>query len=332
MAWFKVDDQLHNHRKARAVLRSAASKRRDAAPMGLWALAGSWCGQNRTGGFIPAELLDDWDDDAQALAERLIDAGLWRRDEVDGEPGYRFHDWADRNPAGAGEGGDPLVSASARANHVRWHVKRGRAVPDCSLCVPSDPADSVRNPVGFRSESADQVGSLSDLCSTDSDLCSTVATAVSPQVVRGDPVGFRSDSDRNPPVPVPDPDRSGGYVSGERYDAQTRAIANEPPPPSARCEKHPRGTTAACADCRANRVAADADAADHRHRAAQERAEKRTAEAAAKASAIAACGLCNADGYRGAVVCDHLDHAPAAARGRAKVQAELAAIAARRAS
>ena len=30
---------------------------------------------------------------------------------------------------------------------------------------------------------------------------------------------------------------------------------------------------------------------------------------------IADCGLCDADGYRGSTICDHIDHAPAARRG-----------------
>lgn len=42
-----------------------------------------------------------------------------------------------------------------------------------------------------------------------------------------------------------------------------------------------------------------------------------------KRAAIANCGLCDRDGYRGLHVCDHEDHRPAAARGMALVQAEL---------
>lgn len=38
---------------------------------------------------------------------------------------------------------------------------------------------------------------------------------------------------------------------------------------------------------------------------------------------IANCGLCNDDGYRGATICDHIDHRPAYARGMAKVRAAL---------
>lgn len=41
-------------------------------------------------------------------------------------------------------------------------------------------------------------------------------------------------------------------------------------------------------------------------------------------SLIAFCELCDDEGYRGNRVCDHVDHAPAAERGMAKVRAVLA--------
>lgn len=44
---------------------------------------------------------------------------------------------------------------------------------------------------------------------------------------------------------------------------------------------------------------------------------------AARAQAIVNCGMCNDDGYRGLTVCDHVDHEPAAKRGRELIQAEL---------
>lgn len=39
--------------------------------------------------------------------------------------------------------------------------------------------------------------------------------------------------------------------------------------------------------------------------------------------AIDNCELCDDDGYRGSTICDHRDHAAAAARGRAACQAAL---------
>lgn len=46
---------------------------------------------------------------------------------------------------------------------------------------------------------------------------------------------------------------------------------------------------------------------------AQQRAQLR-------ADAIARCNLCDDDGYRGGVVCDHRDHTEAATRGMAKIR------------
>lgn len=42
-----------------------------------------------------------------------------------------------------------------------------------------------------------------------------------------------------------------------------------------------------------------------------------------KAIHIRSCGLCDDDGYRGHSVCDHQDHAAAAARGIEAVRAQM---------
>ena len=48
------------------------------------------------------------------------------------------------------------------------------------------------------------------------------------------------------------------------------------------------------------------------------------------AAAIANCALCDAHGYRGNRVCDHIDHVAENAPGRAAARAALAEIRARR--
>jgi hypothetical protein len=140
MAWFKVDDQLPKNRKARAVRKSHPDKRRDIAPFGLWTIAGALSDD----GWIALEVLEDWDDDAEQLAERLVSAGLWYATERDGEPGYVFHDWHDQNPIR--DDNDPS-STGTFGNHVRWHVQRQIVAPDCAHC-PKEPSADDRPDIG----------------------------------------------------------------------------------------------------------------------------------------------------------------------------------------
>lgn len=90
MPWFRVDDKLHDHRKARRARKSA---------MGVWVLAGSWCMDNLSNGFVPEDVLPRWGTKADAKA--LVDVGLWHPDEKDGEPGWSFHDWHEFQPTRA---------------------------------------------------------------------------------------------------------------------------------------------------------------------------------------------------------------------------------------
>ena len=90
MAWFKVDDKLHSHKKA---------ARAGIAAMGLWTVAGSWCSDHLTDGFVPdyiAERLAPGE--AEQLADRLVAAGFWTKDVHDGDDGWRFNDWDDYQP------------------------------------------------------------------------------------------------------------------------------------------------------------------------------------------------------------------------------------------
>lgn len=147
MAWFKVDDGLHDHRKTRKVRRSHPKKKRDVAPFGLWVLAGSWAGANGTSGFVPLEVLEEWDDDHTALSKRLVEAGLWWPTVEEGEQGYGFHDWEDRNPV-------TEVDSGRFGNHLRWHVNRKITNPDCTFCNP--------DPIGAnRGDDRDESGTIS---------------------------------------------------------------------------------------------------------------------------------------------------------------------------
>lgn len=46
--------------------------------------------------------------------------------------------------------------------------------------------------------------------------------------------------------------------------------------------------------------------------------------------AIAGCELCDDDGYRGGIVCDHVNHAAETEKARALARAELAKVLARK--
>jgi len=141
--WFKVDDKLHDHRKARKAGKAA---------MGVWVLAGSWSMDNETDGFVPDDVLARWGTPADA--RKLVSVGLWDRETFQGEQGHRFHDWSRFQPSAA-------VTAAKRAkehesglrgNHKRWHVDRKVSDPDCEYCyrVPDGAPDQVpdADPIG----------------------------------------------------------------------------------------------------------------------------------------------------------------------------------------
>lgn len=110
MVWFRVDDKLHDHRKAR---------RAGKAAMGVWVLAGSWSADNLEDGFVPESVLNRWGNARDA--QRLVDAKLWRPGVKDGERGWWFHDWQSRNPLRAQVESDREVNAERLRN---WRRKR----------------------------------------------------------------------------------------------------------------------------------------------------------------------------------------------------------------
>lgn len=96
--WFKVDDQLYQHPKVRRIPRTRVEVPLRTAAFGLWTLCGAYSGDRLSDGFVPEEVAEQHDPTG-VLVPALVDAGLWTPDEVDGEPGYRFHDWLDVNPS-----------------------------------------------------------------------------------------------------------------------------------------------------------------------------------------------------------------------------------------
>ncbi|MBP2331262.1 hypothetical protein JOF56_011647 [Kibdelosporangium banguiense] len=86
MTWFKVDDRFYDHPKVRRLGKDRA------AAIGVWTLCGSWAADKETDGFVPAEVAQRYDP-RERMAARLVAVGLWHQDTVEGETGYRFHDW-----------------------------------------------------------------------------------------------------------------------------------------------------------------------------------------------------------------------------------------------
>lgn len=150
MPWFMTDDKLHSHKKA---IRATAA---GVAPMGLWVLAGSWSADQLTDGFIPEYIATRIDPRGWAVnAAALVKAGLWVADEVDGEPGWRFHEWEERQPTrskveekreAAKERMERLRasrkdgSRGVRANNERTNSEHDAKFAESSQCVRSTPA------------------------------------------------------------------------------------------------------------------------------------------------------------------------------------------------
>lgn len=84
MTWFKVDDGLHSHKKA---------VRAGIPAMGLWVMAGSWCADQLTNGWLPDYIAMRLDPDYEQHAKALVQVGLWVEETRDEEPGWAFHEW-----------------------------------------------------------------------------------------------------------------------------------------------------------------------------------------------------------------------------------------------
>lgn len=114
MPWFTVDDGFHRNPKALRVLGAGELGR---AAIGLWNMAGSWCMDELTDGFVPKArvITFGW---RKKHADLLVDAGLW----VEVQGGYRFHEWFERNPSKL----DVLRMRAETNRRVKEHRDRAR--------------------------------------------------------------------------------------------------------------------------------------------------------------------------------------------------------------
>lgn len=135
-------------------------------------------GRERSSGTLAGLDLEDlrviseYEGEIEARRKTLIELRLL--DETpEGE--LAVHDWNIHNPWAANA--DARSAAARRANHKRWHLRRGRPEPWCLDCD----GDPSRNPSGSREESAFSVSSSSSLSST-----STVHTDSTSDIIDAD--------------------------------------------------------------------------------------------------------------------------------------------------
>lgn len=131
MVWFKVDDTLHSHPKAR---------RAGMAAIGMWSLAGSYAGQYVTEGFVPEWFVSSWPN-GRKLAAALVAAGMWSPGVRDGEAGWYFHDWSHYQPS---KEEVDRERAHNRERQKRFREKRAEARRNG---VTNDVTSSVTNAV-----------------------------------------------------------------------------------------------------------------------------------------------------------------------------------------
>jgi len=129
VTWFKVDDSFYRHGKVR---RLGADR---VGAVGLWTLCGGWSADNLTDGFVPWEVISEWDS-KRKFSNKLITVGLWILDERDNEQGITFHDWHDWQPSRQQVIQRRKADAERRA---RWRNANSHAVTPPVTDVSEDP-------------------------------------------------------------------------------------------------------------------------------------------------------------------------------------------------
>lgn len=135
MAWLRVDDTLHAHRK---LIKAGAEA------MGLWVACGSFAASaaSRQDGSLDADEVatralllgvKDW----KRVADKLVSAGLW---DVDGDL-YRFHDWDHYDSAEGVSEAKRLKAAQRQAKsrekkRFAEDVTRDSHTPGCDMSQP----------------------------------------------------------------------------------------------------------------------------------------------------------------------------------------------------
>ncbi len=186
--------------------------------MGLWVMAGSWCSDHLTDGFIPDYMAMRLDRDADDNAARLVEAGRWMVAEKGGDKGWQFHEWTEQQPTR-----EEAMAAQAKkssggklGNHRRWHLEEGKADPKCPFCVaqPKSSGSSDRP-----DRSTDRISDRS------TDESSDRTSDRSGESVASRPT--RTDPTRTDPIEVQSPPASAGPPG----QIALAGMPESPPPP-----------------------------------------------------------------------------------------------------
>lgn len=162
MPWGRLDDSLYDHPKLDALGRYRLSC------IGLNTLAQSWCNRWLTDGLVPTDRVERLGGTV-ALANRLVDAGLWEK--VDG--GYRIHDFLDYNDSretvlaqreaararrrnNVGRSGDVQANVTRTSDYVRTP----RPTPVPSSPTQSRPQGDVQKNVPRRDPEVERMHAL----------------------------------------------------------------------------------------------------------------------------------------------------------------------------
>jgi hypothetical protein len=137
MPWFMVDDKLHSHKKR---LRAGIEA------MGLWCVAGSWSADQLADGFVPDYVARGLDPKAERHAASLVSAGFWEVAEKDGERGWQFHEWAQRQPLRVEVEAKRAAATEKKRRQRRNTDGQFEGVPD--LSPRESPRDNSRRPPG----------------------------------------------------------------------------------------------------------------------------------------------------------------------------------------
>lgn len=333
---FRVADTAAEHPKMRAAGLPA---------FGLWTAAGAWCMNpaHLTDGWVPAYYVASWPA-GKRLAATLVNVGLWRPEKRDGMVGWQFHDWTDiqrsaeqialekvTNAARRELYGSPKLVAAIKgrdANRCRycgrivsWTDRRGTGGATFDLVLPIAQGgrnDLVNVVVACRGCSA----SKGTRTPEQAGMRLLPAPSTPDRNQNGSSSGVKTEPDEYS-APHPHPHPSSGDLGGEGPVSSRAARAQRPPE---RCPKHVNDADAPpCGACREARQRAEKFDRQQTISASSARSSEARQRADDRARQIAACRLCDSDGYVGGQLCNHDPDAPArAARGRAQVAEALA--------